>query len=368
MPDTPPSATSEWTIGRLLDWTRKHFESRGIDDARLCAELLLARALHCQKILLYARINDVPTEEQRSVFRDLVKRAADHAPIAYLIGHKEFYSLDFNVTPAVLIPRPETELVVERALAWCKSRSSPISQVRREAATGMDAPPEPQAAEVRAVPQAQSTGAIAAQSLPREGVDAPPREGPARIDLLDVGTGSGCIAITIAKRNSAVFAVATDISEDALAVARQNAERHGVADRVRFFHADLLDLPAGAVPGTACADDATSTSGSFDLIVSNPPYVADSDRETLPPNVRDHEPHAALFAGSDGLAIYRRMAAGMSRADGLPLLKPGGALIIEIGEGQADAVGDIFAAAGLVPVARHRDLAGAERVLEFRRT
>ena len=293
---TSTQANTEWTIGRLLDWTRQHFSDRGIDDPRLCAELLLAKALGCEKILLYTRLDQTPTSEQRADFRTMVKAAAANKPIAYLIGHKEFYSLDFTVTPDVLIPRPETELLVELALKWCSEN---------------------------------------------------PRE---RYDLLDIGTGSGCIAVTIAKRNPAVRALATDISEAALEVARQNADRHDVADRVAFACMDMLSVSA----------DATDV-GRFDLILSNPPYVPENDQATLPANVRDHEPAVALFGGNDGLHAYRRIA-----SDACTRLSPGGSILLELGHDQADQVESLFAeTAGLRVCGRHKDLAGIERVIQF---
>lgn len=285
-----------WTISRLLSWTREHFESRGLDEPRLSAELLLAKALDCQKIQLYTRFHETPSNEQRTAFRELVKAAADHHPIAYLIGHKEFYSLDFIVTPDVLIPRPETELLVEQALAWC---------------------------------------------------DAHPQKA---YRLLDIGTGSGCLAVTITKRNPAIQTVATDISEAALCIARQNAERHDVADRIQWINADMLDLPS-------CGQ---GEDNSFDLIISNPPYVAEGDRDSLPENVRRYEPALALFGDGDGHGAYRKIAENVRHH-----LKPGGTLLLEIGIGQANDLEALFINAGLETVARHRDLAGIERSLQF---
>lgn len=312
MAEQTTESNPDWTIGRLLEWTRQHFQTRGIEDARLCAELLLAKALDCPKIELYARFGDSPSEGHRAAFRELVQAAAAHRPIAYLVGHKEFYSLDFIVSPAVLIPRPETELLVEHALAWC-----------------------------RAHPQA-------------------------RYDLLEIGTGSGCVAVTVAKRDPRVHVLATDISEPALAVARQNADRHGVSDRIALLRADMLDLPAEA-----------RLEGGFDLILSNPPYVAEQERDRLPENVREYEPAEALFmrdgAGGgdgapaptrsfigDGLDAFRCIAEGVRGC-----LRPGGTLLLEIGEGQVDAVTAFCRDAGLEPVARHRDLSGTERALQF---
>lgn len=296
MPEAPPSQPQEWTIGRLLTWTRGFLEARGVEDSRLSAEILLAHALGCQRIQLYARFEESPNEEKRTAFRELVKAAADHTPIAYLVGHKEFYSLDFLVTPDVLIPRPETELLVERAIDWCRAH---------------------------------------------------PAE---RHDIVDIGTGSGCIAISVAKRIKAAHLIATDISDAALAIAQKNAAKHGLADRIRLVQADLLDLPADAVP-----------QGGYDVIISNPPYVAEADRESLPENVRRHEPALALFAGQDGLSMYHRIAADIRK-----VLRPGGVLLLEVGHNQADAVADLFGKfAGMTLLGRHRDLAAIDRALEL---
>ncbi len=297
MPANAPSPQEEWTIGRLLNWTRNHFESRNLDEPRLAAELLLAHVLGCKRIELYARFGEAPTADQRAVFREMVRAAAEHRPIAYLVGHREFYSLDFLVTPDVLIPRPETELLVELVLEWCKQN---------------------------------------------------PRE---RYELLDIGTGSGCIAVTIAKRQTSVTALATDISPLALDVAARNAERHAVSQRVRMVQADMLNLPSEAVP-----------SGGFDIAVSNPPYIAEAERDSLPANIRDYEPLTALFAGPDGLDAYRRISADVHR-----FLRPGGVLFLELGYGQAPAVESLFASASpeLRPLGRRRDLSGIDRALAF---
>lgn len=294
MTQTRPADTTDWTIGKLLDWTRAHFESRGVEEPRLCAEILLAKALACRRIDLYAQYDRRPDDAQRAAFREMVKAAAEHRPIAYLVGKKEFYSLEFDVTPDVLIPRPETEIIVERALAF-------------------------------------------AAACPGE-----------RVTVWDVGTGSGCVAVTIAKREPRAHVVATDISESALAVARGNAAKHGVAERVTFAAADLLERTDG---------DPNET---FDIITANLPYVATADARTLPKMVRDYEPATALFAGADGLDLFRRMAPQVPAR-----LRPGGLLLLEIGMSQAEAVTGLFVAAGLELTGAYADLRGIVRTLGF---
>jgi len=294
----PQAAADVWTVGRLLNWTRDHFTARGLDQPRLCAELLLAESLQCRKIELYTRFDAVPGEAPLTRFRDLVKRAAKNEPIAYLLGRREFFSLDFRVTPDVLIPRPETETLVERAVAYCKTLADET------------------------------------------------------VHLLDMGSGSGCIAVSIARFQARVRAVASDISAAAIDVATANAAAHGVSDRVRCVVADGLTLPEEAVP-----------SGGFHLILSNPPYIAESAVAGLPPNVVDYEPRVALAAG-DGLNFYRLLA-----ERGAALLRPAGRCFVEIGMGQAAAVIDLFARGGaFAHLGTHRDLGGVDRVLVFERT
>ena len=292
---TPP-----WTVARLLAWTRGHLEEKEVAEPRLSAELLLAHVLDCPRIKLYTNSEMTPSPDQLTTFRDLVRRSATHEPIAYLTGRKEFFSLAFEVTPDVLIPRPETETLVERVLAHCTERDRPDAT------------------------------------------------------LLDLGTGSGCVAIAILVNCSGMQVVASDISEAALAVARRNAESHGVLDRMRFVAAPGLDLPPEVVPA-----------GGFDVIVSNPPYIGEAEMATLPANVRDHEPRIALTEGADGLSVYRILA-----ETGAAVLKPDGAVFVEIGAGMAQAVGEVFAAGGRWEhVGTWRGGSDPhDRVLGFRRT
>jgi release factor glutamine methyltransferase len=291
------TTTQTWTIGRLLGWTHGFLTDKGLDEPRLAAELLLAAALDCRKIDLYTRFEQIPTAEQVDRFRALVRDAAAQKPIAYLVGHKEFYSLDFLVTPDVLIPRPETELLVEQAVAVARSR-----------------PDEP-------------------------------------IRVLDIGTGSGCVAVAIAKLAQLVRVVATDVSPAALEIARTNAARNGVADRVDFVEADAAALPFERVQA-----------GGFDVLVANPPYIAESARATLPVNVRDYEPHVALFGGPDGLDVIRRIAAG-----GRGLLAAHGRAFIEVADGQHERAAAVFIAAGWALIGVLPDAAGIPRVLALER-
>jgi release factor glutamine methyltransferase len=282
--------TEAWTVRKLLSWTQDFLKKKGLDTPRLDSEILLAHALGCPKIELYVRIDEEPPEPVRTVFREMIKKRADGMPVAYLVGYREFYSLPFHVTPAVLIPRPETETLVMEALRLLKPMADPR--------------------------------------------------------VLDLCTGSGCVAVTIAKQHKTARVTATDISAEALAVATKNAERHSMTDRVTFLKGDL----AAAVAGQ-----------TFDVVVSNPPYIAQSELPTLDPGVRNFEPTGALDGGPDGLDFYRRLA-----ADVLALLNPGGTVLVEIGVTQEAAVRELFAAQ-LEPGKTFKDQAGRPRVVTARR-
>ncbi|MCG3130271.1 MAG: Release factor glutamine methyltransferase [Phycisphaerae bacterium] len=291
-----PDLATPWTVQRLLTSSRDFLAERGVDDARLCAEVLLAHVLRCRRIELYARFDRVPDDDQRSRLRELVKRAAAAEPVAYLTGRREFFSLEFHVTPDVLIPRPETELLVESVL---------------------------------------DDRARASHPNPR---------------ILELGVGSGCIIISILKQLPAATGVGIDISPAAVVVAQENARRLGVSDRLTAAVADWLALPPELIPP-----------GGFDLVVANPPYIAAAAVAELAPGIRDFEPRPALTDGADGLDFYRRTAAG-ARA----VLADRGAIFLEIGDHQADAVADIFTTAGFRRVASGRDrTTGRERVLHF---
>ncbi|MFP4104455.1 MAG: peptide chain release factor N(5)-glutamine methyltransferase [Phycisphaerae bacterium] len=258
-----------WTVLKLINWTKEFFARNNVDSPRLAAEILLAHVLGCSRIDLYARFNHEPTPDQLKQFRQMVKRAQQHEPVAYLLGEKEFYSLGFKVTPDVLIPRPETEIVVTEATRYLRSLGRPGT-------------------------------------------------------MWDLGTGSGCIAIATARQVDDVKVLATDISEGAVSVARENAERHDLADRVRVRQADLLALPEDC-------DDLRP----FDVITANLPYVRQSD--PIGASVK-HEPKVALYGGdADGLSLIRRMAPQLPS-----MIAPEGVLIMEFGIDQGDDIRDLI--------------------------
>jgi release factor glutamine methyltransferase len=296
MPDAEP-----WTIGRLLAWTTQFLKDRGADSPRLDAEILLAEARHCRRIELYTSFDEVPQDDIRTRFRELVRERAEGKPVAYLVGRREFYSLPFRVTKDVLIPRPETELLVVRLLDLMAERDSPAEDT---------------------VPQLQ---------------------------VADVGTGSGIIAICTAQRVKACHVTAIDVSPAALAVARENAAQHGVTERVDFVEGDLLaSLPA---------------SMKFNFIVSNPPYVSESEWAELARDVRDFEPRTALVAGPRGTEIIQRLIPQVAER-----LIPGGRLLTEISPMiEADVRKLLEGDTHFEQISTIKDLAGLARVVQARR-
>jgi release factor glutamine methyltransferase len=286
------SSNRVWTVLELLRWTAEHFASRGIESARLDAECLLAHALGTSRIALYLDFEKPVGEEERAPFRELVRRRADErVPVALLTGHKEFWSLDFEVTRDVLVPRPETETLVELALRQVQA------------------------------PEAQ-------------------------LDVLDLGTGSGAIAIALATELPNARFTATDLSAAALEVARRNAETHGVTDRIRFLAGDAFEPVAEE---------------RFDLVLSNPPYVAQGEAPQLAPELL-HEPSAALFSGGDGTDLLARLAREVAAR-----LADDGFMAFEVGAEQAERVAAWLSEAGLAGVSIHRDAAGQPRVVSASR-
>jgi len=285
-----------WTIQKLLNWVTAYFTDKGIDAPRLSAELLLSHVLSLKRIELYTQFDRPVDQQQLHILHALVKRAGQDEPVAYLTGKTEFYSIELNITPDCMIPRPETELLVERAIEFLRER-------------------------VAAGPLMQ--GAV------QEGRLCDSAGAPVQF-VCDLCTGSGCIAVAIAKNFPGARIIATDISDAALAVAAANIERHGLTGRISLLQGDLFD------PLVLQLD-----TSKFDLIVCNPPYVSAPEYEALKRNVKDYEPKVALFAGDDGLDVYRRV---VEKADFF--LKPGGALMLEIGYAQGPAVKELIEKAG----------------------
>jgi len=282
--------TEQWTIEKLINWTKQYFSARGIDTPRLDAEVLLSRILGKDRMYLYVHYDQPLQPNELARYREAVKRRAQRQPVAYITGHKEFMGLDFLVTPAVLIPRPDTEILAETAL---------------ERLTAPGAP-----------------------------------EAPA---ILDIGTGSGALVVSLLVNLPAAKGTAVDLSEAALNVAAENASLHKVADRLVFLRSDLF---------SALGQE------RFDAIVSNPPYIPSGDIAGLEPEVHC-EPAMALDGGPDGLDCYRRLLAACPYH-----LVPGGFMALEVGEGQAQAVAALAEQIDGLSVAEIRkDYAGIERVV-----
>lgn len=280
-----------WTILEVLNWTKAHFGERGFDNPRLDAEVLIAHALGLERVMLYARFDQPLGEEERDRIRTLVKRRSSGEPVAYLVGEKEFWSLPFEVTRDVLIPRPDSETTVELGVDALRGNEAPV--------------------------------------------------------IVDVGTGSGCLAIALAHQIPDARVYALEISAAAVAVATRNAERNGVADRVRVIESDLLSrLP----------DDIRA-----DLVVANLPYIPSAQMATLMKDVRDFEPRLALDGGPDGLEPIRRLLAELG-----PRMAPGGLVALEADPGQMDAIAGLFAEAGFGKAGATQDLAGRKRVATAR--
>jgi len=311
----PPPASSlpaTWTVLDVVRWTTARFTERTLASPRLDAELLIGHVLGLARVQLYVQFERVLTPEELTSLRELIKRRQAGESVAYLVGHKEFWKFDFAVDARVLVPRPDTETLVEEAIARLG-----------EPQPGQE---EPQAEQGE--PQADAAPKPAAPASP------PPR-------IADVGTGSGALAVTLAKLRADAAVFASDVSAAALDVARANAERHAAA--VTFVEGDL-DAPLAA-------------HAPFSLIVANLPYVASADLSSLPPDVRS-EPALALDGGADGLDLVRRLVAAAPA-----LLSPGGALALEIGAGQADATSALLRDAGFTDIQTRKDLAGIGRVV-----
>ena len=294
-----PEHREAWTVRRLLEWTTPFFTRREVESPRLSAELLLAHVLKVPRIKLYTDYERVLADRDLAAYKALVQRAAEHEPIAYLTGTAHFFNLEFEVNRDVLIPRPDTETLVENVLQLARHQS------------GMEAP-----------------------------------------RVLDLCTGSGCVAAAIAHHLKSATVLATDISEGAVVVARRNIERLGLAGRVVVEQGDLYDALSKVVDVQP-----------FNLIVSNPPYIPTGKLEALDRNVRDYEPIRALDGGLDGTAIHRRILSGAAER-----LIPGGRIYLEIGYDQGELARDIASGHNeFEDVKILKDYSGNDRVLTARK-
>ncbi|MFZ4439074.1 MAG: peptide chain release factor N(5)-glutamine methyltransferase [Syntrophales bacterium] len=280
------------SIRTILQQTARDLNISGSSSPRLDAELLLMHLLKIDRLLLFTHPERKLSGEETAAFAQRIARRSLGEPVAYILGEKEFWSLRFEVDRGVLIPRPETECLIEELLRSYR----------------------------------------------------PPGEG---LRILDIGTGSGAIGIVVARELPEARVVATDISAEALSVARRNAMANGVADRVDFFQGNLL----------------AAVSGKYDIICSNPPYIQDVQYGLLPPGIRDFEPRGALIAGPDGLDFYRRII-----REGAHCLKPRGRIFLEIGEGQRSQVEALFREeCGYRDINCRKDYGGIDRVVSARK-
>jgi release factor glutamine methyltransferase len=294
-----------WTCESILRWATDDFRARGIDTPRLDAELLLGQALSITRIQLIVDAKRPLSTDELARFRELVKRRRAREPVAYILGVREFYGRLFRVDRRVLVPRPDTESLVEVALERTSGRS------------------------------------LSAR-------------------VLDLCTGSGCVAITLARERPTTRVMACDVSEDALAVARDNALRLG-AYNVAFGRGDLyagIEPPLRRVRGHGHAGYGHAGYGPFDLVTANPPYIPADEIPELQPEIREHEPRLALLGGADGLSVVARVVEGAPA-----VLSEGGILAVEVAAGQADAVEPLFEKAGFAEIQRKRDYGRNERVV-----
>ena len=283
-------AHSVWTIMKILNWTKQYFEAKGVENPRLDAEVLLCAVLKCQRITLYVDFERPLSEEELATYREYVRRRGNFEPLAYILGERAFMRNTFKVNKATLVPRPETELLVESLV-----RIAPL--------------------------------------LKREG----------DVKILDIGTGSGAIIVSLLDYLPNAKGVGVDISVDALIVAKENSEKIGVTGRIGFVRSDVFSkLPLEK---------------KFDIIVSNPPYIPAGDIAGLDKDVQQ-EPRGALDGGADGLDFYRRIT-----AEAMDHMAEEGVLAFEIGIGQAAAVQQLCLDAGFVKTAVRKDYAGIERMV-----
>ena len=297
-----------WTIGRILKWTERFFQEKGIESPRIDAEVLLGHVLKKERIYLYVHFEEPLQPEELTAYREAIKKRVQRVPVAYIIGRREFMGLTFHVTEDTLVPRPDTEILVQAAVERLKKREGDVH-------------------------------------------------------FADIGTGTGAICLSVLTYVPDATADTVDISEAARKVAEENAEALGVADRVMFYTGDLLaPLCAAQADVDASGDDepqAEARAARYDAILSNPPYIPDADIASLAPEVRCKEPRTALAGGPDGLAFYRRLI-----ADSPALLADDGFLAVEVGIHQAKAVAQMATDSGnFARTEILKDYGGVERVV-----
>jgi release factor glutamine methyltransferase len=288
------TTTRTWTVLSLMNWTEVYLASNSIDGPRLTAELLLAHVLQCSRMDIYLNFDKPLTKEELARFKELLRRRVAREPLQYILGDAVFMGLTFKVDRRVLIPRPETEILVERTIDTLRSF------------------------------------------------------GDRALRVLDIGTGSGNIAVSIAHFLKNARVVAVDVSEDALDVAEANARSHKVDDRVEFRRINIL----ASVEGLS----------GFDCVVSNPPYVTHDEANTLSPEIIKHEPRIAVFGREEGLEFFRRIA-----EIGMQLLNPVGVILVETAYDQAAAVKTIFTNCGYREIEVFKDYDGNDRVVHVKK-
>lgn len=281
-----------WTVLRMIRWSAGYLQEKGVEQGRLDGEHLLAHALGLSRLQLYLQYERPLTADELASYKPLLLRRARREPLQYVLGYTSFRELELRTDSRALVPRPETERLVQEVLEWARARAG----------------------------------------------------APDGLTALDVGTGSGCIALSLAREGPFSQVLGTDASEEALELARENAREGGVEDRLELASGPLYEPAAGR---------------RFDVVVSNPPYVAETERGQLEPEVRDWEPEGALFAGPDGMDVLRPLVAGAPEH-----LHPDGLLALEVGLGQADAVAGLVESTGAfgAPSIR-RDLTGRPRMV-----
>lgn len=284
-----------WTILEVISASTDYLKSKGIDDARLNAELLLAHVLGCRRIDLYANFDQLLKDAERAHYKALLKRRVAREPLQYIVGETEFMGLRFFVNRRVLVPRPDTELLVERTVDLCRQY----------------------------------------------------QEETQRIQVLDIGTGSGNIAVAVARFVGNAYVTGIDISAEALEVAKRNVEAHKLAERVALKQADVIK------------NSIQSVGEPFDIIVSNPPYISKEDFRYLSPEIRDYEPRFAACDEADGSIFFRRISEIAKR-----LLRGDGHLLFEVGFGQSEKVQEIMGKSGFTELEVFKELVGIERVVK----